>query len=377
LKPFLVSTLLFAFSLNLCAQKKISRRDSIRQEKINQGKMIFSQVVAPASAPETGFLIGSASALTFSTKPEDTLVQRSTISLIGYLSVKGSYGAQSNAVLYFKNKIRWLNSVEFNHIVDNYWGVGYIAGDTLEQGKNTTQYTKNNFNWNPKVVKEIKSNLFAGLQVDYNYQYVSKANSIMQQEASFVKYGNLVKSFGYGTIIQYDSRDMIVNASSGMLVEFSWLSYPSSLTTGDGYSILKFDYRQFKSIGIRGKVLAWNVRSRYGIGDIPYPQLSTVGSGNDLRGYYDGRFRDQSSASAMIEYRHTFKRGDGLSKHGFVVWTGAGQIFNEKESFEISHTLPVVGLGYRFAIQPRINIRVDMGFGKNSTAFYINITEAF
>jgi len=339
--------------------------------------MIFSQVFAPASAPETGFLLGSASAFTFSTHPGDTLIQRSVVPLIAYISVRGSYGAQSSAVFYFRNRIRWLNSIEFNHIVDNYWGVGYEAGYTVEQGENTTQYTKNNFRWNPKVVKEIKPHLFTGLQVDYNYSNVSEANPLMEKEANYIKYGDVVETAGLGAVVQYDSRDMIVNAWGGLLVEVSYLNYPSSWSTGNGYSILSFDYRHFKSIGSRGKVLALNIRSRFGLGDIPYTQLSTAGSGNDLRGYYDGRYRDQSSVSAMVEYRHTFKKGDGLSKHGFVLWTGAGQILNHEEPFEWDHTLPVAGLGYRFAIQPRINIRVDAGIGKNSSAFYINITEAF
>jgi hypothetical protein len=376
-KIFFAAGLLSIFLLPAYGQKKISKRDSIRQEKIRHGKMIFSQVVAPASAPETGFLLGSASAFTFSTHPKDTLVQRSVVPLIAYVSVRGSYGAQSSAVFYFKNKLRWLNSIEFNHIVDNYWGVGYEAGSTIEQGENTTRYTKNNFRWNPKVVKEIKPQLFIGLQADHNYSKVSEANPVMEQEANYIKYGDVVETSGLGVIAQYDSRDMIVNAWRGMLIEISYLNYPSSWATGNGYSIFSFDYRQFKSIGSRGRVLAWNIRSRFGFGDIPYTQLSTAGSGNDLRGYYDGRYRDQSSATAMIEYRHTFKKGDGLSKHGFVMWTGAGQILNYEDPFEWSHTLPVAGLGYRFAIQPRINIRVDAGFGKNSSAFYINITEAF
>lgn len=50
-------------------------------------------------------------------------------------------------------------------------------------------------------------------------------------------------------------------------------------------------------------------------------------------------------------------------------------IRNEKIEFE--NTLPVVGLGYRFALQPRINLRIDAGFGRDSFGFYLNITEAF
>jgi len=376
LRLFLLVALIFALSSSTYAQKKISRKDSIRNEKIRQGKLIFSQVVIPASAPETGFLLGSVSAFTFSLNPADTTLQRSSLPLIAYASIRGAFGLQCDAVLLFKKKIRWLNFIEFNHIVDNYWGVGYQAGSTIEQGESTTQYTKNNFRWNPKVLKEGGPKIFLGPQTDYGVTIVKEPNPLMQQEEAYVKYGDRVNVFGVGALVQYDSRDMIVNAWSGTLIELSWLSYPASWTTGDGYSVLSVDYRKFVGLGAKpGKVLALNFRTRLSFGDTPYPELSTIGSDNNLRGYYGGRYRDQHSAYAMVEYRHTFKKKEGLSKHGVVVWTAAGEIWNNK--IELENTLPVIGLGYRFALQPRINLRVDAGVGRNSHGFYINITEAF
>ncbi len=376
MRRFLLAALILAISATAHAQKKISRNDSIRNEKIRQGKLIFSQVVIPASAPETGFLLGSASAFTFSLNRADTMQQRSSVPFIAYASVRGAFGFQSDAVLLFKKKIRWLNSVEFNHIVDNYWGVGYEAGSTVEQSEDSTQYTKNNFRWNPKVLKEIKPKFFIGSQTDYSLTLVDDPNPHMQQDGAYLKYGDRVEAFGVGALLQYDTRDMIVNSWKGTLLELSWLSYPASWTTGEGYSVLSFDFRKFTGLGTTpGKVLALNFRTRLSVGDTPYTELSTIGSDNNLRGYYGGRYRDQHSAYALVEYRHTFKKKEGLSKHGFVVWTGAGEVWSSK--IELENTLPVIGLGYRFALQPRINLRIDAGIGRDSFGFYINITEAF
>ncbi len=376
IRSLLLSAFLFLVCFQVYSQKKISRKDSIRNEKIRQGKLIFSEVVIPASAPETGFLLGSASAFTFSLDQGDSTLQRSSVPLIAYLSVKGAFGFQSDAVLLFKNKIRWLNSVEFNHIIDNYWGVGYEAGSTVEQGEDSTQYTKNNFRWNPKILKEIKPKIFIGPQTDYSLTLADEPNPHMQQDETYLKYGDRVEVFGVGALLQYDTRDMIVNSWKGTLLELSWLSYPASWATGDGYSVLSFDFRNFTGLGSKpGKVLALNFRTRLSFGDTPYTELSTIGSDNNLRGYYGGRYRDQHSAYAVVEYRHTVKKKEGLSKHGFVVWTGAGEVWND--SIELENTLPVIGLGYRFALQPRINLRVDAGIGRDSFGFYINITEAF
>jgi outer membrane protein assembly factor BamA len=378
MKHFLVGAMML---MGLCPamsqHRKSTVRDSVRQAKIKQGKLLFSQVLLPASSPETGFLVGSASAFTFSTNRTDSTLQRSTVPVIAYASVRGSYGFQSNAVFNFRNGFRWLNYIEFNHLVDNYWGTGYAAGASVTQGENTTQFTKENVKWTPKILKQVSPKIYAGVQVDYSKTIILKTNPVMEQDAAYLRYGDRVETAGLGAVTQLDTRDRVVNAWSGFLVEMSWLSFPSRVSTGNGYSVFNIDYRHFKSIGIKkGRVLAWNVKMRLGNGDIPFTELSTLGGSNDIRGYYWGRYRDKRSGTAMIEYRHTFyKPNQSLSRHGVVVWTGAGQIWNH--TIELSQTLPVVGAGYRFALQPRLNIRVDAGFGRNSSAFYINLTEAF
>jgi hypothetical protein len=375
-RRFFLATLFLTVSIAVYGQAKLSRKDSIRNEKIRQGKLIFTEVIIPASAPETGLLLGSASAFTFSLDKNDTSLQRSSVPLIAYVSERGAVGFQSDANLLFKNKIRWLNSMEFNHIVDNYWGVGYEAGSTVKQSEDSTQYTKNNFRWNPKVLKEIKPRIFVGTQTDYSLTVVKEVNEKMEEDEAFIKYGDRVSVVGVGALVQYDSRDMIVNAWKGSLLELSWLSYPAAWSTGDGYSILGVDFRKFIALGKKtGRILTLNFRTKLGFGDIPYTELPSIGSDNNLRAYYGGRYRDQNAAYGLVEYRHTFNKKVGLSKHGFVIWTGAGEIWND--TIELKNTLPVVGAGYRFALQPRINLRVDFGVGRDSFGFYLNITEAF
>jgi hypothetical protein len=376
IRPPVLVALFFFICAQAYAQKKINRKDSIRNEKIRQGKMVFSQAILPGSAPETGFLVGSISAFTFTMDPSDTSLQRSSVPIVAYVSVRGAVGFLSEGNILFKKKIRWLNSIRFNHVVDNYWGVGYEAGSSIERSEDSTQYIKNNFRWNPKVLRAVSRKFFAGVQTEYSLTVANDPNTKMQQDEAFIKYGDRVSILGVGLVAQYDSRDLIVNTWNGTLIELSWLNYPASWATGDGYSTLGLEYRQFKKIGNRsGKTLAWNFRTKLGFGDIPWPELPSVGTDNSLRAYYGGRYRDQNSAHAMIEYRHTFKSGSGLSKHGFVVWTGAGEIWNDELEFE--NTLPVIGAGYRFALQPRINLRVDFGVGRDSFGFYINVTEAF
>jgi hypothetical protein len=39
--------------------------------------------------------------------------------------------------------------------------------------------------------------------------------------------------------------------------------------------------------------------------------------------------------------------------------------------------LPDFGLGYRFEVQPRMNLRIDFGFGPDAFGVYFDFTEAF
>ena len=64
-----------------------------------------------------------------------------------------------------------------------------------------------------------------------------------------------------------------------------------------------------------------------------------------------------------------------MSKHGVVAWLGVGSIGTDPSEFK--NWLPNAGLGYRFEVQPRMNVRVDIGFGREVAGFYFNFNEAF
>ena len=43
----------------------------------------------------------------------------------------------------------------------------------------------------------------------------------------------------------------------------------------------------------------------------------------------------------------------------------------------VKHILPNYGFGYRWEFKKRVNVRLDLGFGKHQTGFIFNINEAF
>ena len=100
--------------------------------------------------------------------------------------------------------------------------------------------------------------------------------------------------------------------------------------------------------------------------------LSELGGSRRMRGYYKGRYRDKNSAVLQVELRQKIYR-----RHGVAMWAAAGNVFPDFKRISFAHTLPEIGIGYRFEFKNRINIRLDMGVGRNGTGINFNVNEAF
>ena len=89
-----------------------------------------------------------------------------------------------------------------------------------------------------------------------------------------------------------------------------------------------------------------------------------------------GHYRDNTTAFMLGEWRYTFQKADGrLSKSGMVIWLGAGSI--APDVVGLSKWVPNGGVGYRLELQPRMNVCVDFGVGRDSKGVYFNFVEAF
>jgi hypothetical protein len=71
-----------------------------------------------------------------------------------------------------------------------------------------------------------------------------------------------------------------------------------------------------------------------------------------------------------------FLKSDGNpGNHGIVFWLGTGTLGDNVSNFD--NWMPNFGIGYRLQVQPRMNLRIDIGFGTESQGFYFNFNEAY
>ena len=67
-----------------------------------------------------------------------------------------------------------------------------------------------------------------------------------------------------------------------------------------------------------------------------------------------------------------------ISKHGAVAWVGTGTVWDfDNVDSQNMEWLPNFGVGYRLELQPRMNLRLDVGIGQESSGIYFNFNESF
>ncbi len=195
-------------------------------------------------------------------------------------------------------------------------------------------------------------------------------------DPNFQEFKDKPFSLGLGVALEHDSRDFSVNAWSGQFFNFEYIVYSEKIGSDNDYQKLLLDYRYYYSIS-KGRVLAFYNAFQWSDGDVPYYDMPTVGGQDSLRGVYRGHYRDKNSIENTVEYRHTFKYQNGeLTRHGMTVFAGLGSIANEPQQL-YDNLIYSYGVGYRFELQPRMNVRVDYGRNATESGFYLTFNEAF
>lgn len=365
-------------------QKKsfFQRMDSIKNWKLEKGKYTLTPFIAPSYSPEMQLTLTAGGLWTFKMKPDNPVLSRSSVPFsIGY-STNGSLQVSIKANLYAKgDRLRISGEYWLKDMPDNYWGAGYLNGRYVEKGDSTTKYHRDWQQFKFKVVYEVVTNFFVGLNYDRNRTKATDINPLMEEDPDFQRHGDNVQNSGFGLVLRYDSRDFPENAYKGFLLELAGTGYGKHTSSNNIFQAYELDYRQYQKIVREGSTLAWQIKTRNTHEDVPWTEMSMVGTPFDLRGYTWGHYRDRTMLFALAEYRYMLPRknptttGKMYGPFGFVAWAGAGSI---AENFEdIKYWLPNAGIGLRFELQERMNVRIDYGFGINSSAFYISFNEAF
>ena len=358
----------------------LERLDSINTFKISRGKSVLTPFIAPSYTPELEFLVSAGGLFTFALDSNRVMSRSSVPFSIGYSS-NGSLQASIRANIYGnKDKYRIIGEFWKKDMPDNYYGVGFDKADSLTKGKETTHYNRNWTQFKFTTVFKLVENLYIGVNYDLSRTKATDVNPVMAQDENYLRHPEEIVNQGWGLVVQYDSRDMPTNAYKGSYIEIKGTNYNTLLRGETSYYVTTIDFRKYFPIRPR-KTLAVQLKNQNTFDDVPWTDYAQLGTPYDLRGYPWGKYRDRYMTFLLTEYRHMFqrkkpnKKGSLDSAHGMVAWAGTGTISNDLES--IDRFIPNLGVGYRLELQPRMNLRLDYGWGQDVSSFYFSFNEAF
>ena len=322
--------------------------------------------------PETQFGFGVGGMLTFRPKSAvDSLTRASRISAFVMYTLKRQLVVPARYTIFTNNESYIVRGNYFFNIFPQfYYGIG---NDTPEINEELVEYKR--FGFTQRVFRKVFKRLYGGVMYDLAgmLDVVRDPGGLLENDRPLGYDGYLLS--GIGAALLYDNRDFVANPSKGAFLEVSNLTYSKFTGSDFDYNVLQFDLRKyFLIIPKLRHVLAIQGVGKFTHGNVPFKQLSELGGDMIMRGYYQGRYRDNHLIAFQAEYRAKIWKFIGVT-----AFIGGGEVAPTLKDFTFGGIKPNYGLGLRFKLDKKehVNLRVDYGFGVQSRGLYVEISEAF
>lgn len=323
-----------------------------------------------AKSIETGWSFGTVGSSTFRLSSKDTVSRTSNMQLLLLYSTKKQLITALNGSQYFDREKFILNEqVSFSSYPDKFWGLGKNTPDSAVES-----YKFNQFYIYLHLLHKVAPHLFIGLLFE-----MQKVWDIQYQAGGLFDKENIPGRTNYhvaglGSSITYDTRNNAFAPSKGAFCQLSFNHFDNYLGSDYVYTNYVVDLRKYIPV-FNKQVLALQFFTFSNGGDVPLRSLASFGGANRMRGYYDGRYKDQDQTIIQAEYRFpVYKR------FGAVVFGGTGSVTKNFADYALNDLKYSYGGGIRFALdtKERLNLRVDYGIGQGkNSGFYLQLGEAF
>lgn len=333
--------------------------NQVKEEK----RFDFSVIGGPHFSSDTKLGLGLVASGLYRMDRSDMSLPPSSISLYGDVTTTGFYLLGIRGTTIFKeDKFRLGINFYFFSFPSKYWGIGYANGN---RKNDYTTYKRLEKQIRVDFSKSIFPNTYLGATGLFRHVNGKDFKDIRFLDGEKAD----IATLGFGLFVTYDTRDFLPNPYRGTYIKFEQLFFPDFW--GNKFKRSEILFRNYNKLW-KGAILASDLQGTLNYGNTPWSMVALLGGSYQMRGYYEGQYRDNKLIQTQIELRqHIYNR------HGIVVWGGAGNVFPNFHHFKWKETLPTYGIGYRWEFKKRVNVRLDYGIGKGQSAFYFNIEEAF
>jgi hypothetical protein len=182
--------------------------------------------------------------------------------------------------------------------------------------------------------------------------------------------------------LDYDTRDSLMTTTKGVLLQTYVEASVKGFVSEYDYERYGLDTRWFHPwTSDPSKVFAVQYQYEQIIGPTPpFWLLPALGGKYSLRAYGDGRFVDRGSTSLNVEQRFTVldeKMAGVTTEFQIAPFAGVGTVFDSPESAQAAYLRPVVGTAFRAVAKPQVVGSVDVGYGQEGAAVFMDINYSF
>lgn len=327
----------------------------------------FLPIVLPITEPAVGY--GAGSGLAFISSPlgggKDGHARPNISAAGGFGTENGSWGAFAGDMRYWLDgRLQTLAGVMYASVNLDFYGVG----DDPALANNSLRYNLEPVGGLLQAKYRLgESRVWAGL--GYAFASTDVSFDAPAGTPGLPSFRNESNVGGLTPSLTYDSRDTIFTPTRGSYVEAQVGVFSEALGSDDEFQRAQVIAMHFMPLserlflGVRGQVSA-------SFGDTPFYLRPFI----YLRG--EPAMRYQGEEIAQIEGELRWQFWQRVSVVGFV---GTGVAWNDFERLDDSQSIVTGGTGLRYELARKYGLHagVDIAFGPDNTAVYVQVGSAW
>ena len=354
-------------------QKALAPGTTQPEPKKKKSKILSGLVAAPLpiSSPAIGSGLVPVVGYIFPISGKDKVSPPSVVGATGLMTNNGSRGFAVGGRINFKED-RYSASSAFVRGNLNYdiYGSGAAANLKLPL-KQTGEAFFGEF------LRRIKWKIFVGPRLQIGNSFVTVRPNTVSGFPLPPDLGLHTQLTAIGIRLIKDTRSSQFYPISGFYLSSTTDFFSQTLGSKYSFQAYRSVFDKFWRVG-KGQVVAYEAAFCGTSGDPPFYGNCIYGTSNQLRGYTAGRYFTQYAFSTQSEYRLELPKRFGLVVFGGLggVRPGSSQLFQRLQN---SHFLPSGGIGPRFMLSSKyhVNLRADVGWGRDGHTFGMGVGEAF
>ncbi len=320
-------------------------------------------------APETRLYFGAVALFTLRFWQDDSLTRLSSAKQELTYTINKQLIIETGWNLFTrKNKTALDGLVGFRKFPENYWGIGAALPKSNVELVDMTR-----LELEARGLRQVRNNIYVGLRAKLQnvFKIVADSGGLIETLHPAGYDGGL--SLGIGPAFSLDTRDNPLNTRRGTYLSVSSLGFGRYIGSQFGFTRTELDLRKYLRPTPK-HVLALQGYALLQTGTPPLRLLGLMGSDREMRGYYQGRYRDQNYMALQAEYRLPL-----FWRLGMTAFVGAGEVWNWQQRYQMQVFKYTTGAGIRFLMDKKdnVNLRIDFAVGNHTTGFYFAFGESF